>query len=244
MSTLLPLLSKYELFSGSETLKLTPLERQGHCNHHYLLQSDTGCYIIREFGREARDRALEYHIQSIAYRHGLAPQPLLLDLSHGFMISSYTQGTHIEQLSHPELKLLAETLKHLHSITIATLPIVTKSIQTNLDRFSYDPVLCHHDLNPYNLIWHDRLTLIDWEYAGVNDRYFDLASIIVEFKLSKTQKGSFLDHYFKGESWSEQKLHAYIRIYKELCTHWWAKRQGGTSKVPSSHDMSLSMPQS
>jgi thiamine kinase-like enzyme len=42
----------------------------------------------------------------------------------------------------------------------------------------FRPVLCHNDLLPANLIWDDaRLWLIDWEYAGMGNPLFDLASV-------------------------------------------------------------------
>ena len=41
----------------------------------------------------------------------------------------------------------------------------------------YDPVPCHNDLLPANFIaTDDGLVLLDWEYAGMGDRRFDLAN--------------------------------------------------------------------
>ena len=49
-----------------------------------------------------------------------------------------------------------------------------------------DFVLTHHDLNPKNIIFNkNNIKIIDWEYSGVNNKFFDLASICVEFNLNK-----------------------------------------------------------
>jgi thiamine kinase len=37
--------------------------------------------------------------------------------------------------------------------------------------------LCHNDVHHLNVVDDGRLWLIDWEYAGIGDPYFDLASV-------------------------------------------------------------------
>jgi thiamine kinase-like enzyme len=61
---------------------------------------------------------------------------------------------------------------------------------------------------------------IDWEYAGVNDRYFDLACVCVEFSLDAQMQGLFLDFYFEDDGYVVEKLEAYKVIYKALCEEW------------------------
>ena len=47
-------------------------------------------------------------------------------------------------------------------------------------------VLCHNDLVRNNLLFkYNKVTIIDWEYAGMNNPYFDLASFISENDLTK-----------------------------------------------------------
>lgn len=58
--------------------------------------------------------------------------------------------------------------------------------------------LCHHDLNPKNLIIEgDKIWLIDWEGANIGDRFFDLASFIIEQQLDSTNERLFLQHYLQ-----------------------------------------------
>jgi hypothetical protein len=45
-------------------------------------------------------------------------------------------------------------------------------------RSGRDPVLSHNDVNPGNLVYdEERLLLVDWDAAGRNDPYYDLAAI-------------------------------------------------------------------
>jgi len=46
------------------------------------------------------------------------------------------------------------------------------------------PVLSHNDVNPTNLVWDgERLLLVDWDTAGPNDPFFDLAAIAVFLRM-------------------------------------------------------------
>jgi thiamine kinase-like enzyme len=48
------------------------------------------------------------------------------------------------------------------------------------------PVLSHNDVNPTNLVYDgERLLLLDWETAGVNDPFYDLAAISVFFRMDE-----------------------------------------------------------
>jgi thiamine kinase-like enzyme len=60
------------------------------------------------------------------------------------------------------------------------------------------PVPCHNDLLPGNFLRGraDRLWLIDWEYAGMNDRFFDLGNFAVNNELDGDQQEALLDAYF------------------------------------------------
>ena len=48
------------------------------------------------------------------------------------------------------------------------------------------PVPCHNDLLTANLL-HDgaRVRIVDWEYAGMGDRYFDLGNLSINNELRR-----------------------------------------------------------
>ena len=80
-------------------------------------------------------------------------------------------------------------------------------------------MLCHNDLNPQNIFFSDDIKFIDWEYAGVNDRYFDVACVCVEFRLDEKMQKVFLEVYFE-DRYNVEKLEAYKIIYRTLCEEW------------------------
>ncbi|MDQ2983663.1 MAG: choline kinase family protein [Actinomycetota bacterium] len=59
---------------------------------------------------------------------------------------------------------------------------------------------CHNDLLNANFIDDgDRLRLVDWEYAGMGDRFFDLANFAVNHELEPDDERTLLEAYF-GEA--------------------------------------------
>jgi thiamine kinase-like enzyme len=63
----------------------------------------------------------------------------------------------------------------------------------------HDPVPCHNDLLSANFIQTERgIRLIDWEYAGMNDRYFDLGNFAVNNELDEDGEAALLSAYFEA----------------------------------------------
>jgi hypothetical protein len=45
-----------------------------------------------------------------------------------------------------------------------------------------EEIICHNDIGPYNLVWRDRVVgLIDWDFAGPAEAWWDLAYAAVTF---------------------------------------------------------------
>ena len=68
--------------------------------------------------------------------------------------------------------------------------------ETALARLAADThYLCHNDLTPGNLMIHgDHLIAIDWEYAEMGSRYFDVA--IACEALPDSERGSMINEVF------------------------------------------------
>ncbi len=61
----------------------------------------------------------------------------------------------------------------------------------------HEPVPCHNDLLAANFIaGPERLWIVDWEYAGMGDRYFDLANFSVNNELADADEEALLADYF------------------------------------------------
>jgi thiamine kinase len=133
----------------------------------------------RYLGRPLRSApAVADVAQALALLHGLpAPQ----DLRH---VRFDEQARALEQAFEPDAEADALRARALEVFAV-------------LRETAPPPVLCHHDLNPLNLL-HDRegrLWLVDWEYAGLGDAAIDLASYASQHGLEARQRGQLLQAY-------------------------------------------------
>ena len=216
------LLRSHPFFSEKQIDSCTILEHQGYCNENYLVTAEGVKYIVRKLLRDEIDRDFEWKVHRLAFEQGITAEPLAFDKENGVMVFEFLEGEHKTKLELDELKLLAQTLHKLHSITIDAKPIALQTDTGTIDKYPKEYVLCHNDLNPQNIFFWEEVKFIDWEYAGVNDRYFDLASVCVEFGLKSKMQEQFLGAYFEG-AYNLEKLEAYKIIYKNLCETWFQK---------------------
>jgi thiamine kinase-like enzyme len=57
--------------------------------------------------------------------------------------------------------------------------------------------LCHNDLLNANFIDDgERIRIVDWEYAGMGDRFFDLANFAINHELDEPSRRTLLETYF------------------------------------------------
>ena len=74
-------------------------------------------------------------------------------------------------------------------------------IEAALSGPEHDPVPCHNDLLAGNfLAGSERIWIVDWEYAGMGDRYFDLANFAINNELTDSQHPELLADYFNEEA--------------------------------------------
>jgi thiamine kinase-like enzyme len=64
-------------------------------------------------------------------------------------------------------------------------------------RTGVEPCLCHNDLLNANFIDDGgRIRIVDWEYAGMGDRFFDLANLAINHELEESARRVLLGAYF------------------------------------------------
>lgn len=82
-------------------------------------------------------------------------------------------------------------------------------------------VLCHNDTYAVNWIvgTNGQLCLIDWEYAGMNDPYNDLATLTTRDGLPQEKADEILDVYLGRPATSKERRHYYGAI--ALCGWYW-----------------------
>lgn len=247
-------IKNYNIFK-SELLNIELLKTQGINNISYLLKTTDKEYVLRVFKSKKSvniSREFEFLTQKKAYEKGFATKPIFLNKD--FMIYIYEKGIHKYKLSNLEIKNLSKIVKKMHKIDLKSknynfakdlkyyssilkdekssklLKKTQKALKT-LKKYKKDLVLTHHDLNPKNIIFtqDEKILIIDWEYAGTNDRFFDLATICVEFKFTKGEEKIFLNNYFKKIKKSYlKKLKEYKKIYKNICALWFSSLENKT----------------
>lgn len=233
-----PKVKHYKLLKDTKIEKISLLTEQGHCNVNYLLKTEEQKYLLRKFKYKG-DRESEFYIQNLVHKKGVASKALLLDEANSLMICEYIEGEHRYKLDQQTLKKLALALKRLHQLKIqqqvqtfkGSFKYKDKKVYEafkTLKQFKPEYVLGHNDLHPKNILFGKKIKFIDWEYAGMSDRYFDLAAIIIEFKLNKKDEKTFLLSYFSPKKQPNlKKLNAYKVIYKTLWTVWFYDLERG-----------------
>ncbi|HEX2782478.1 MAG TPA: phosphotransferase [Ilumatobacteraceae bacterium] len=93
-------------------------------------------------------------------------------------------------------------------------------------------VPCHNDLLPGNVLFaDDRVWLLDFEYAGMNDVFFDLSNLSVNSELTQDSDERLLTLYF-GEitkaSWARLQL---MKMMSEFREGMWAVVQQAISSL-------------
>jgi thiamine kinase-like enzyme len=91
---------------------------------------------------------------------------------------------------------------------------------------------CHNDLLNANFLSNNRLYILDWEYAGMGDAFFDLANFSDHHDLSDDQDRWMLACYFNGavkpRDWAHLKI---MKIISDLREATWGLVQIGISKL-------------
>ena len=91
---------------------------------------------------------------------------------------------------------------------------------------------CHNDLLNENFLIQDgRIFILDWEYAGMGDRYFDLANLSVNHDFEDQHDGLLLKYYFgevTDQNWAHLKVMRIISDYRESM---WGMVQMGISEL-------------
>lgn len=238
-------LKNFNIFKD-EIKSLELLKNQGFNNISYFLKTSTKTYILRVFKSKQSiniSREFEYKIQKEAYKKGISSKVLFF--SENFMIYEFIEGLHKSKLQTVDIKNLALKLKKIHKIKAKTkiynlkndlikYEKILKDSQSkklikesnksliSLKTYKKDLVLNHHDLNPKNIIFkNNSIKIIDWEYSGTNDRFFDLACVCVEFSLNKNEEKILLNTYLRNyKKYHKTKLNHFKIIYKNLCDLW------------------------
>jgi thiamine kinase-like enzyme len=91
---------------------------------------------------------------------------------------------------------------------------------------------CHNDLLNANFIRSpDGIKIVDWEYAGMGDRFFDLANFAVNHELGADEEGELLEAYFGEVTDAHREHQRSMRFMSDFREAMWGVVQQGISNL-------------
>jgi thiamine kinase-like enzyme len=212
------------------------------------------------------DRRHERAANDLASSIGVAPQVLLFLEDENVLVTRFLPGRPIppEELScDPMLGVVASTLRRLHGagmidavfdpFTIVRTYHTTASERGVTEPFDFEAAIevldkisavrpfratafCHNDFLNGNFIFDGDVRVVDWEYAGMGDPFFDLANLSVNHGFDVAADEKLLTGYFGR---SDEPLLATLSLMKlvsELRETMWSVVQLAVSTLDFDYD--------
>ncbi len=148
--------------------------------------------------------------RSLRRLHAVAPPITARSLSPLPLLRSYWQGVSTR---------FASLAVRLHTLHVRVLARAAEAQGGS-------PVFCHADLHHRNLIDAGTLRLLDWEYAGIAEAYFDLASFAQSNDLTHEERGLLMEAYGAAVEDAE-RLALYCVLFDWICVLWFAMAGAG-----------------
>jgi thiamine kinase-like enzyme len=99
-------------------------------------------------------------------------------------------------------------------------------------RSAETPVPCHNDLLNANFLDDgERLRIVDWEYAGMGDRFFDLANFSINHELDAAQSETLLAAYFGAARSEDVAALELMRFMSDFREAMWGVVQTAVSEL-------------
>jgi thiamine kinase-like enzyme len=87
------------------------------------------------------------------------------------------------------------------------------------------PALCHNDVHHLNIVDGEGLRLIDWEYSGLGEPLFDLASVCVYHRYARAERAVLLAAYAGARNDAvDARLDAALWLFEYIRDLWLAVR--------------------
>ena len=175
-----------------------------HLTYHITIDSEPHTVrIIGKDGNKFVDRKIEYQNIMIIDCLNINHQMVFFDQNTGLKIAKYIKGDVLSQTDYkPLLPHVVKTLKKLHhsqlipvndygfkarlalyesyleDLNPTYLSLKEKWFELYEHVFQFQPkVFCHNDAQQSNMVFaNNQMYLLDWEYAGLNPFYYDIAS--------------------------------------------------------------------
>jgi thiamine kinase-like enzyme len=236
----------------NENVKSLVYLTDGFSNASYLINDEKVFRLKKTSDAPFYSAENEGKILSLIAPNRIGPKLYYFDKLSGNMIDRYIVGDHrfvSPDITPEDMKACASILRRLHSINgchsefypfqryesyqlrsgESLFPEEEEALKAKVRTlFQKEPlVLCHNDLVHDNILKSPDglLTLIDFECAGLNNAFFDLASLLSENKIFDPAKiRCFVKAYFTKEmSESHFRKTLLWMAYENYLWYYWAK---------------------
>ena len=207
------------------------------------------------------DRAIEHAASLRAEEIGVGPPVADFVASEGWLVTRFIEGRPIplEEMRSPStLSRVAGALRTLHSARAipgrfdahAVVDVYRAEAESNgvtvpaafgganevserirAGRGPQPLVPCHNDLLNANFLDDGAIRIVDWEYAGMGDRFFDLANFSVNHEFGVEDDQRFLAAYFGVERDSDLASLRLMRFMSDFREAMWGVLQSGISEL-------------
>jgi thiamine kinase-like enzyme len=207
------------------------------------------------------DRAVEHAASLRAEEIGIGPPVADFVASEGWLVTRFIEGRPIaveEMRSAATLPRVAEALRKLHSAraipgrfdSFAVVDVYRSEAEANgvqippafagarevaeRIRGARGPqplVPCHNDLLNANFLDDGAIRIVDWEYAGMGDRFFDLANFSVNHEFGVEDDGRLVAAYFGVERHADVAAVRLMRFMSDFREAMWGVLQSGISEL-------------
>ena len=92
-------------------------------------------------------------------------------------------------------------------------------------------VPCHNDLLNANFLDDGEIRIVDWEYAGMGDRFFDLANLSVNHEFGLDEDRMLVTAYFGEEKPADLAALRLMRFMSDFREAMWGVLQSGISEL-------------
>ncbi len=195
----------------------------GITNRNFKVETDGRRFVLRIGGKDTEllgiDRSAEHAASRVAADLGLGPEVVAFVEPEGYLVTRYVDG----EVGKVDVARVGAALRLLHDgpafpghfdsfrvveayrataaehgIGVPSAYEPAKELANQIEqRRSHVPGRpCHNDLLNANFIDDGgRLVLVDWEYAGMGDPFFDLGNFAVNHELTEESEQALLSAY-------------------------------------------------
>ena len=207
------------------------------------------------------DRAVEHAASLRAEEIGIGPPVADFVASEGWLVTRFIDGRPIaveEMRSASTLPRVADALRRLHAAraipgrfdSFAVVEAYRAEAEANGVHISEEfararevaeriraargpqPLVpCHNDLLNANFLDDGAIRIVDWEYAGMGDRFFDLANFSVNHEFGVEDDRRLVAAYFGTERDSDLASVRLMRFMSDFREAMWGVLQSGISEL-------------